>query len=49
MRQAARHGIELPISSVVQSVLHGEMIPAQAMQNLLAREQKSEYPIDEAG
>jgi glycerol-3-phosphate dehydrogenase (NAD(P)+) len=49
MRQAARHGIELPISSVVQSVLHGEMTPAQAMQKLLAREQKAEYPIDEAG
>lgn len=46
MRQAARHGIELPISSVVQSVLHGEMTPAQALQNLLAREQKAEYPID---
>ncbi len=49
MRQAARHGIELPISSVVQSVLHGEMTPEQAMQNLLAREQKAEYPVDEAG
>ena len=49
MRQAARHGIELPISSVVQSVLHGEMTPEQAMQRLLAREQKAEYPIDEAG
>ena len=45
MRQAARHGIELPISSVVQSVLHGEMTPAQALQRLLAREQKAEYPI----
>jgi glycerol-3-phosphate dehydrogenase (NAD(P)+) len=49
MRQAARHGIELPISGVVQSVLHGEMTPAQAMQTLLAREQKAEYPLDEAG
>ena len=46
MRQAARHGIELPISSVVQSVLHAEMTPAQALQTLLAREQKPEYPID---
>jgi glycerol-3-phosphate dehydrogenase (NAD(P)+) len=43
MRQAARHGIELPISSVVQAVLHGEMTPAQALQQLLAREQKAEY------
>ena len=46
MRQAARHGIELPISSVVQSVLHGEITPAQALQRLLAREQKAEYPAD---
>ena len=46
MRQAERHGIELPISSVVQSVLHAEMTPAQALQKLLAREQKPEYPID---
>jgi glycerol-3-phosphate dehydrogenase (NAD(P)+) len=44
MRQAARHGIELPISSVVQSVLHGEMTPAQALQQLLSRDQKAEYP-----
>ena len=44
MRQAERHGIELPISSVVQSVLHAEMTPAQALQTLLAREQKPEYP-----
>ncbi|MFL6591459.1 MAG: NAD(P)H-dependent glycerol-3-phosphate dehydrogenase [Luteimonas sp.] len=43
MRQAARHGIELPISSAVQAVLHGEITPAQALQQLLAREQKAEY------
>lgn len=46
MRQAARHGIELPISSMVQAVLHGEITPAQALQRLLAREQKAEYPVD---
>ena len=46
MRQAARHGIELPISSAVQAVLHGEITPAQALQRLLAREQKAEYPAD---
>jgi glycerol-3-phosphate dehydrogenase (NAD(P)+) len=44
MRQAAKHGVELPISSVVQAVLHGELTPEQALQRLLAREQKSEYP-----
>jgi glycerol-3-phosphate dehydrogenase (NAD(P)+) len=44
MRQAERHGVELPISSVVQRVLHGELTPTQAMQQLLAREQKAEYP-----
>ena len=43
MRQAARHGIDLPISAAVQSVLHGEITPAQALQQLLARGQKAEY------
>ncbi len=43
MRQAARHGIDLPISSAVQAVLHGEITPAQALQRLLARGQKAEY------
>ncbi|WP_166211287.1 NAD(P)H-dependent glycerol-3-phosphate dehydrogenase [Cognatiluteimonas telluris] len=43
MRQAERHGIELPISSAVQAVLHGEITPAQALQRLLAREQRAEY------
>ncbi len=44
MRQAARHDIELPISQAVRSVLHGELSPAEALQQLLAREQKPEYP-----
>lgn len=44
MRQAQRHGIELPISSAVQAVLHGEISPAEGLQLLLAREQKAEYP-----
>jgi glycerol-3-phosphate dehydrogenase (NAD(P)+) len=43
MRQAARYGVELPITSVVQAVLHGQMTPAQALQQLLARDQKREY------
>ena len=44
MRQAERHGIELPISSAVRAVLHGEMTPADGLRHLLAREQKPEYP-----
>ncbi|RZA30828.1 MAG: NAD(P)-dependent glycerol-3-phosphate dehydrogenase [Lysobacteraceae bacterium] len=44
MRQAERHGIDLPISSAVRSVLHGELTPAEGLQQLLAREQKAEYP-----
>jgi glycerol-3-phosphate dehydrogenase (NAD(P)+) len=44
MRQAERHGIELPISSAVRAVLHGEITPAAGLQQLLAREQKPEYP-----
>ncbi|MGE8280279.1 MAG: NAD(P)H-dependent glycerol-3-phosphate dehydrogenase [Stenotrophomonas sp.] len=44
MRQADRHGIDLPISKAVQSVLHGELSPAEGLQQLLAREQKPEYP-----
>lgn len=44
MRQAQRHDIELPISSAVQQVLHGEITPAEGLRLLLAREQKPEYP-----
>jgi len=44
MRQAQRHGIELPISGAVQAVLHGDISPAEALKLLLAREQKPEYP-----
>jgi len=44
MRQADRHGIDLPISKAVQSVLHGELSPSEGLQQLLAREQKPEYP-----
>ena len=46
MRQAERHGVELPISSAVQAVLHGEITPAEGLRLLLAREQKAEYPRD---
>jgi glycerol-3-phosphate dehydrogenase (NAD(P)+) len=44
MRQAERHGIELPISSAVRAVLHGEITPTDGLRQLLAREQKPEYP-----
>ncbi|MGB3393767.1 MAG: NAD(P)H-dependent glycerol-3-phosphate dehydrogenase [Stenotrophomonas sp.] len=44
MRQAERHGIDLPISQAVQAVLHGELSPAEGLKQLLAREQKPEYP-----
>ncbi|TCZ82421.1 NAD(P)H-dependent glycerol-3-phosphate dehydrogenase [Lysobacter sp. N42] len=46
MRQAERHGIELPISSAVRDVLHGRLTPADGLRQLLAREQKPEYPAD---
>ena len=44
MRHAERAGIELPISSAVRAVLHGRMVPADGLRQLLAREQKPEYP-----
>ena len=44
MRLAERHGIELPISELVQRVLHQEITPAEGLKIILAREQKPEYP-----
>ena len=44
MRQADAHGVELPISSNVRDVLHGDITPAEGLARLLAREQKAEYP-----
>jgi glycerol-3-phosphate dehydrogenase (NAD(P)+) len=44
MRLGNRHGVELPISSLVQRVLHQEITPHDAVRILLAREQKPEYP-----
>ena len=44
MRLANRHGIELPISELVQRVLHQELTPAEALKVILSREQKPEYP-----
>lgn len=44
MRQAERHGVELPISSAVRAVLHGELSPEAGLRQLMARDQKPEYP-----
>ena len=44
MRLAERHAVELPIAEAVHAVLHGRLTPAEGLQQLLAREQKSEYP-----
>jgi glycerol-3-phosphate dehydrogenase (NAD(P)+) len=46
MRLANRHGIELPISALVQQVLHERITPAECLRLLLAREQKPEYSGD---
>lgn len=44
MRLARRFDMDLPISEQVQRVLAGEMTPAEGLRELLAREQKAEYP-----
>ena len=44
MRLADAHRVELPITALVQKVLHEELTPAEGMRALLAREQKPEYP-----
>ena len=44
MRQADAHGVELPISSTVRDVLHGDITPGEGLRRLMAREQKAEYP-----
>ena len=44
MRLADRHDIELPISSLVQKVLHEDITPREGLKIILAREQKPEYP-----
>lgn len=44
MRLAEQHGLDLPISSGVRAVLHGEVTPADAVRALMARERKPEYP-----
>lgn len=44
MRLAERHCLDLPISALVQQVLHESITPAEGLQMLLSREQKPEYP-----
>jgi glycerol-3-phosphate dehydrogenase (NAD(P)+) len=44
MRLANRHGVELPISELVQRVLHEQITPAEGLKIILSREQKPEYP-----
>jgi glycerol-3-phosphate dehydrogenase (NAD(P)+) len=44
MRLAQRYALDLPISSRVHAVLHGESTPADGLKSLLARDQKPEYP-----
>ena len=43
MRHAREHDVELPITALVQRVLHEEMSPTEAMQALITREQKAEF------
>jgi glycerol-3-phosphate dehydrogenase (NAD(P)+) len=44
MRHAQLHGLDLPIAHGVQRVLREEITPAEGLRQLLAREQKAEYP-----
>ena len=44
MRLAQRHEVELPISELVQRVLHEQITPAEGLRIILARERKPEYP-----
>ncbi|HEY7873392.1 MAG TPA: NAD(P)H-dependent glycerol-3-phosphate dehydrogenase [Rudaea sp.] len=44
MRLANHHGLDLPIAHAVQRVLREDITPAEGLRELLAREQKPEYP-----
>ncbi len=44
MRLADKYQLDLAICTGVQRVLRGEVTPTEAVQELLAREQKAEYP-----
>lgn len=43
MKLAREHAVELPISALVQCVLHEQLTPAEAMHALISREQKAEF------
>jgi glycerol-3-phosphate dehydrogenase (NAD(P)+) len=43
-RLAEQHDLDLPIAFGVRAVLRGEITPSQALEMLMAREQKPEYP-----
>lgn len=45
-RLAEQHQLDLPIAFGVRAVLHGDVTPVEAVEQLLAREQKPEYPGD---
>ncbi len=44
MRLADRFGMDLPISNLVQKILHAQITPKEGLKLLLSREQKPEYP-----
>ena len=44
MKLAREHDVELPITALVQRVLHEELTPAEGLHALISREQKPEYP-----
>jgi glycerol-3-phosphate dehydrogenase (NAD(P)+) len=44
MKLADESRVELPITALVQKVLHEELTPTEGMRALLSREQKPEYP-----
>jgi glycerol-3-phosphate dehydrogenase (NAD(P)+) len=44
MRLAQRFDMDLPISALVQKILHEQITPQEGLQMLLSREQKPEYP-----
>src|SRR5699024_1674022 len=46
VRLANQHHLDLPIASGVHAVLHGKVTPEDAVRQLLARDQKPEYPGD---
>ena len=44
IRLGDRHGVDLPIATLVQALLHERISPAEGVRLLLSREQKPEYP-----